>query len=309
MDPSLDVTIGTEVFDCGVVELFGLSRLASPEDCQLLESLVLPSCNCSPRDGVVPAVPTPAPTTAPTPAPTTAPVSTPSETTASPTFTDVCYVCGGDPSLAVDPSLDVAIGEDVFDCGVVELFGLTRLASPDFCQILELLVPTSCNCSPIAPPTPSPAGGATGGTSAPTFVSEPCDVCGDPDLFVDPTRTVMIGEDTFTCAEVEDNFQEPGLFTSDACALLVQLVMVQCGCMNPDVNPDSTNESKPAAGTEPHYHFGILQWIKLGRLKFFQCCLSSKLGCDSHCWDWSLCVFQAQEQAICGKSKPAQGCQ
>jgi len=136
----------------------------------------------------------------------------------------------------VDPSLDVAIGEEVFDCGTVELFGLGRLANPDFCQILELLVPTSCNCSrsPNAPPTPSPAGGATGGTSAPTFVSEPCDVCGDPDLFVDPTRNVMIGEDTLPCGVVEDSFQEPGLFTPDACAIVVQLVAAQCGCMNPD---------------------------------------------------------------------------
>jgi len=172
------------------------------------------------------------------------PAPSPLPETSSPTFTEICYVCG-DANLAVNTSGTVSLGDDIFQCTDIQAFGLARLASPLFCDVLMLAAMETCGCAPrptvTAAPAPAPAGGTTSSTLAPTITSpptlapsfsEPCYVCGHPDLFVDPTRTVTLGEDTFTCADVEEEFNGSQVFSPSECALLTQLIFQDCRCMS-----------------------------------------------------------------------------
>ena len=59
----------------------------------------------------------------------------------------------------------------------------------------SVLVPSSTPV-PLLSPAPTMAPSLAGSTSFPTY-SEPCYVCSDPELTVDPTLTVTIGEDTY----------------------------------------------------------------------------------------------------------------
>ena len=190
------------------------------------------------------------------------PAPSPLPETSSPTFTETCYVCG-DANLVVDRSGTVSLGDDTFQCTDIEAFGLARLASPLFCDVLMLAAMETCSCAPrpavTAAPTPAPAGGTTSSTLAPTITfaptlapsfSEPCYVCGDPDLFVDPTRTVTLGEDTFTCADVEEEFNGSQVFSPSECDLLAQLIFQDCRCMSLTQPTEAPVAAAPPKGSD-----------------------------------------------------------
>lgn len=165
------------------------------------------------------------------------------EDTPFPTASEPCYVCG-DPSLTVQPDLTTMLGDDEFSCGDLELAGLLRLFGSDTCPALQILVTSDCNCGteqlPAPAPTPAPSLSPTVDTPYPT-ASEPCYVCGDPSLTVQRDLTTMLGDDEFSCRDLELAGQLR-LFGSDTCPALQILVTSDCGCApdGPTVAPLSS---------------------------------------------------------------------
>jgi len=97
-----------------------------------------------------------------------------------------------------------------------------------FCEPVETPEPgTAEPASPAPSPAPSPDS-TTVGTSFPT-ASEPCYVCGDSSLSVQPDLTVMIGDEEYACGDLE-LAGELRLFGDDLCPLVTALVTSDCGC-------------------------------------------------------------------------------
>jgi len=139
----------------------------------------------------------------------------------APTFSEPCHVCG-DPDLTVDPLLSVMLSNETFLCSDVELAAQANLFSPDECNLLQTLVPNQCNCGLSQTETAAPS-------PAPSY-TEPCFVCGDPALMVDPTLAVDINDEVYTCADVEDAFQGTQIFSPLECDFLVSRVTESCNC-------------------------------------------------------------------------------
>ena len=65
-------------------------------------------------------------------------------------------------------------------------------------------------------------------TQSPTF-TEPCYVCGEPTLFVDPSLSIDFGGSILMCGLVE-SYAQSGLVSPEVCASLQPLVLASCTC-------------------------------------------------------------------------------
>jgi len=190
VDPSLSFDFAGSILTCSLVQSYAQSGLVSPEVCASLQPLVLVSCTCALTDppvaaptapprypvGSAPAAPAPPtpmgspipPSSSPTSTVPDAPTNTPAAPTPSPSYSEYCYVCGGNPIFAVDPNLSVDFATTTFACVELEELGTNRLASALECDLFVQLVLESCNCTsnsaggglPTAAPTPTPVTGS-----------------------------------------------------------------------------------------------------------------------------------------------------
>jgi len=217
VESGLTTIFNGEEYACEDLQDWGTQHLFDEVTCQLTTLLVTNDCNCAPAISPVGITPV------------TSPKAAREIETAFPTYTDVCYVCNNDPDLTVTSGLLVTVADVEFSCEIVEQIGLDRLAGGTFCQLLTTLVLRDCNCVPRGGlATAAPSQSPTVETPFPT-ASEPCYVCGDSSLSVQPTLTTMLGEDEFSCGDLE-LFGQLRLFGDDTCPLVTLLVTSDCGC-------------------------------------------------------------------------------
>lgn len=170
----------------------------------------------------------------------------------APTFSEPCHVCG-DPDLIVDPHRTVMLSNETFLCTDVEEIAQANQFSPDQCTLLQGVVPHQCNCGPPVSQTENPSEAQNDfPTQAPSY-TEPCFVCGDPELMIDPWRAVEIFDEVYTCAEVEEAFQGTQIFSPLECDFVVSRVKESCNCRSPLSEPSapSPTPAMPVATTTP----------------------------------------------------------
>ena len=125
----------------------------------------------------------------------------------------VCYVCG-DPTLLVDPDLNVTFNEEVYPCGELQDFGLSGDVTEMECTGAISLVIEYCNCTKTDAPIPV---FATTPTTSPGL-SAPSGVDSEGD---ETTPTTSPGPTTSDAPSVspvdsEGGATTPGPTTSDA---------------------------------------------------------------------------------------------
>jgi len=198
---------------------------------------------CSPSSLQVDAVPTVAPSFAPEPTVVSEPT-----TTVPPTYSEPCFLCG-DPELSVEPTLEIEVQGQLFSCGEVEETAQSGQVSPEECVAAIPVVVAGCNCTistppsmlPTAPPTTASSSPQPTNSLSPTY-TEPCYVCGDPELSVDPTLEIEFAGQLFPCAALEETAQS-GQVSPEECVAAIPVVVEGCNCTM------GTNETSMPSGS------------------------------------------------------------
>ena len=134
----------------------------------------------------------------------------------APAAASVCYVCG-DPTLSVDPNLNVTFNEEVYPCGELQDFGLSGDVTEMECTGAISLVIEYCNCTKTDALDPAIPVSATTPTTSPGL-SAPSGVDSEGD---ETTPTTSPGPTTSDAPSVspvdsEGGATTPGPTTSDA---------------------------------------------------------------------------------------------
>ena len=233
---------GQPTLPCSTLESAGANGLITPDQCQLLPSLIKNLCGCAPKTAstspvyTVTAPPSSVVSMAPDAPSNAAPVLAPEE--------GGCSICGDGLAVGKPDAIFEFPGQPTVSCSTLENAGATGVLPADKCALLPNLILDTCGCapntsstSPISTGTTSPFSAASSTPNSPVIAAPVapaqggCSVCGDGLEVGKPDAIFSVpGQPSVVCSRLQ-TAGATGIIVLDQCELLPDLIVDVCGCI------------------------------------------------------------------------------